>query len=211
MSRVHHSILALAGALALAPACAAAQNATARERVSVTGGYALAEPTRNARIDNTRADVVGEGAPTLGVTYHATDTIGIEAWGAADAFGHRVRTAGGKAAGVSAQPVALSGQYRFGQPGDTVRPFVGLGVHQTNFDEETATAGGALAGRRIGVDTVTGPMASAGVDVALAEHWFARADVRYLHGDADVNLDGAPAGEADLEPVVVGVGVGVRF
>lgn len=211
MTRVHHSMLALVGALALAPLAVGAQDTSTPKRVSITGGYALAEPTRNPQINGTRADVDGEGTPTLGVTYHATDNIGIEAWGAADKFGHRVRTPTGKAASVSAQPVALSGQYRFGQTGDTVRPFVGLGVHQTNFSEETATAGGPYAGQRIGVETVTGPMATAGVDVDLAEHWFARADVRYLHGDSDLSLNGTPAGEANLEPVVVGVGVGVRF
>lgn len=211
MTRIHHSLLALAGALALAPLAATAQDAPTPKRVSITGGYALAEPTRNPQINGVRTDVDGEGTPTLGVTYHVTDNIGVEAWGAADKFGHRVRTEGGKAASVSAQPVALSGQYRFGQTGDTVRPFVGLGVHETNFSEETATAGGPYAGRRIGVETVRGPMATAGVDVDLAENWFARADVRYLHGDSDVRLDGAPAGEANLEPVVVGVGVGVRF
>ncbi|GHA79840.1 OmpW/AlkL family protein [Cognatilysobacter bugurensis] len=210
MTPVHHSLLALAGALALIPATVAAQDTNTPKRVSITGGYALAEPTRNPQIDGARVDVDGEGTPTLGVTFHATDNIGIEAWGA-DKIGHRVRTGSGKAASVSAQPVALSGQYRFGEAGQKVRPFVGLGVHQTNFNEETATAGGPYAGQRIGVETVTGPMATAGVDVDLAENWFARADVRYLHGDSEVSLDGAPAGEVNLEPVVVGVGVGVRF
>lgn len=211
MTRVHHSLLALAGALALMPATVAAQDVSTPKRVSVTGGYALAEPTRNPQINGVRTDVDGEGAPTLGVTFHATDNIGIEAWGAADKFGHRVRTPTGKAASVSAQPVAISGQYRFGQAGQTVRPFVGLGVHETNFSEEAATAGGPYAGGRIGVETVRGPMATAGVDVDLAENWFARADVRYLHGDSEIQLNGAPAGEVKLEPVVVGVGVGVRF
>ena len=39
----------------------------------------------------------------------------------------------------------------------------------------------------------------------------ARADARYLKGDAEANVAGAPAGEVQLDPWVVGVGVGTRF
>jgi outer membrane protein len=40
---------------------------------------------------------------------------------------------------------------------------------------------------------------------------FARADARYLHGGADVEIDGVDAGDADLNPVVLEFGVGARF
>ena len=40
---------------------------------------------------------------------------------------------------------------------------------------------------------------------------FGRADMRYVHGGSDVQLDGVDAGEAKLNPVVVGVGLGARF
>jgi hypothetical protein len=41
--------------------------------------------------------------------------------------------------------------------------------------------------------------------------WFARADARQLKGGSDVAVDGTSVGEADLDPVVVGIGVGARF
>jgi len=213
MNLIRHSTLALMGALILAPAAASAQGADGAvgKRFSVVGGYALSEPTRNPLVAGERASLDGDGAATLSASYHVTDNVAIEAWGAADKFGHRVRTSGGKAGSVNAQPYAVSGQYHFGAPDRTVRPFVGLGYHETNFDGETAAPSGPLAGQRIGVETAKGAMATAGVDVSLSPTWFARADLRYLQGNSDVELDGTAAGEAELNPVVLGVGLGARF
>ena len=213
MKSIRHTTLALLGALVLSPAAFAQQASTesaSGKRFSVAGGYALSEPTRNPQVAGTRTQVDGDGAATLSATYHINDNIAVEAWGA-DKFGHRVRTPAGKVASVGAQPAAISGQYHFGSADRTVRPFVGLGYHETNFSEETATAGGPYAGQRIGVETAKGAMATAGVDVNISPRWFARADVRYLQGNSDVRLNGANAGEVELEPVVVGVGIGTRF
>ena len=88
---------------------------------------------------------------------------------------------------------------------------MGLGYYEANYDGETAEPSGALAGQRIGVETAKGAMATAGVDLNINPTWFARADVRYLQGKSDVKVDGIDAGEAELDPVVVGVGLGARF
>lgn len=209
MTRLHCLTLALLGTLAATPALA--QDSASGKHVSVVGGVALSEPTHDATLGGVRAEADGEATPTLSATWNINDHVGVEAWGAVDAFGHRLRTGDGKVGSVDAQPVALSAQYHFRDADATVRPFVGLGYHQTNFDEETTTAGGALAGQRVGVETAKGAIATAGVDVNFSPTWFARADVRYLDGDSDVMLDGAKAGEARLDPVVVGVGIGARF
>lgn len=228
-SHRRHLTLALMGALAIAPAAAFAQdvpqdaassttsadssyNDTASgKRFAVVGGYALAEPTRNPSIAGARSQVDGDGAATLSASYYINDNIAVEAWGAADKFGHRVRTASGKVASVDAQPYAVSGQYHFGQAGKIVRPFVGLGYYESNYSGETAEPSDALAGQRIGVETAKGAMATAGVDLNITPTWFARADVRYLQGKSDVKLAGIDAGEGELNPVVVGVGFGARF
>jgi outer membrane protein len=222
MIRFRHLTLALLGTLAIAPAAAFAQDAYATQttsstdgatkRFAVVGGYALSEPTSNPSIAGARTQVDGDGAATLSASYYVTDNIAVEAWGAADKFGHRVRNAnGGKLGSVNAQPYAVSGQYHFGASEQTLRPFVGLGYYETNYDGESAEPTGAQAGQRIGVDTTKGAMATAGVDVKLSPSWFARADLRYLHGDSNVMLDGQNAGKAELNPVVLGVGLGARF
>ncbi|MEN1942165.1 OmpW family outer membrane protein [Luteimonas sp. MJ246] len=196
-------------ALAMAATPAAfAQDAgsSADKRVSVVAGYSMVEPTRNPEIAGTRTEFEGEGTPTLGVTYHITDNWGVEAW-AADSYGQRVNAGGGKVGSVDAQPYSLSGQYRFGTPDSTVRPFVGLGYHETNYDNESATP----TGDRVGVETAKGAVATVGMDVNITPTWFARADARYFQSDSDVKINDVNAGEAKLDPVVVGVGIGARF
>lgn len=192
-------------ALAIAPA-AFAQDGGADKHVSVVGGYSMVEPTRNPEIAGTRTGFDGEGTATLGVTYHITDNWGIEAW-AADGYGQRVNTPAGKAGSVEAQPYSLSGQYRFGTADSTFRPFVGLGYHQTNYSDETPTA----AGERVGIETAKGAVGTVGVDVNISPTWFARADARYFQSDSEVKINGLKAGDAKLDPVMVGVGIGARF
>src|SRR5690606_32226369 len=121
--------------------------------------------------------------------------------------GQRVNAGGGKVGSVEAQPYSLSGQYRFGTQDSTVRPFVGLGYHETNYSDETRTPGGA----RVGIETAKGAVATVGMDVNLSPTWFARADARYFQADSDVRIDGVKAGDAKLDPVMVGVGIGARF
>lgn len=218
MLSMRHLILSGALALIVAPAAAFAQDADANptdtaagKRVSIVGGYAMSEPTRNPEIAGGRTHLDGEGAPTLGVTYHINDHIGVEAWGA-DKIGHRVSDGSGQKIGeIEAQPYSLSGQYRFGAADNIVRPFVGLGYHQTNYSGEQAQAGGSLDGQRVGVETSKGAVATVGVDVNINPTWFARADARYFQGDSDIRLDGIEAGDAELNPVMLGVGVGARF
>lgn len=210
--------LAIAATVALAPAAfaqaqsidSASGKQASEKHFSVVGGYALTEPTRNPEIAGTRTKTDGEGTPTLSASYNINDNFSIEAWGAGRT-GHRLRTSDGKVASVDAQPYSLSGQYHFGATDNTLRPFVGLGYHETNFSHESTTASGALAGQRLGVKTTKGAVATVGVDVNITPTWFARADARYFDGNADAKLDGAKAGDMKLNPVTVGVGIGARF
>ncbi|MGJ7903963.1 OmpW/AlkL family protein [Lysobacter sp. 1R34A] len=209
MMRIRHLTLALMGAMAFAPAAFAQDAATdtaSGKRFAVVGGYALSQPTKNPLIGGVRTDLDGEGAATLSASYYITDNIAVEAWGSADKFGHRVNAGGGKIGSVDSQPIALSGQYHFRTADSTVRPFLGLGYYEANYSNETP-----IAGQRLGVENAKGAMATAGVDLNITPTWFARADVRYMQGKSDVKLNGLKVGEAELNPVTVGIGVGARF
>ncbi len=203
----------LAGGMAAAPAFAQdAGTGASGKRFAVVGGYAHQEPTGDGTIAGSKAEFDGSGAATLGLSYYLNDHVAIEGWGAASKFQHRVTTAAdGKIGTVGSQPVALSGQYHFRDGDAAVRPFVGLGYFQSNISEEDQDNIGPYAGNHIGMTTPKGAMATVGVDLNFTPHLFARADARYLHGKSDVAVDGAKVGEADLNPVVIGVGVGARF
>lgn len=204
--------LALLGALALSPAAFAQDGGITGKRFSVVAGGALSEPTGDARTaGGTRVELDGGMAPTLGASWHVNENVAVEAWGAVDKFGHRLKVGNAKAGSVNAQPYGVSGQYHFGTSARTVRPFVGLGYYEMNFDDETAQAGAALSGQRIGIETAKGPMATVGADLNFNERWFARTDLRYLHGSSDLKLNGAMQGEVEANPVMVGLGIGARF
>jgi outer membrane protein len=207
--------IALVSALAFAPSAFAQDTDTnttdssiqtaSGKRIAIVGGGAILEPDSNPAAG---LDIDGASAPTLSASWYVNDNIAIELWGAADKFNHRVRDREGKLGTVEQQPLALSGQYHFRQADAVMRPFVGLGYYESNFSNEDISAGGLHKG----LDTTKGPIATAGVDFNINSRWFARTDVRYMHGDADVNLAGEGTGDQlKMNPWTIGVGLGARF
>lgn len=213
MLSIRTLVLTIAATLAVPAAFAQDDSPSASgKRFAVVGGYSLLEPRSSpGNVAGARSEVDGGGAATLSGSWYATDNIAVELWGAVDKFDHRVKLNGAKAASVSQQPIALSGQYHFGGADNTVRPFVGLGYYESNFDAESAAAAGPASGARVGVTTQKGAMATVGADFNITPTWFARTDLRYMHGGADVEVNGVKAGEIDLDPYVLGVGIGARF
>jgi len=196
--------LALIPALATAPAFAQ-DGSAAGKRFAVTGGITLldtSDPGDGLRVD-------GASAPTVSASWYATDNFAVELWGAADKFNHRVRQDGiGKIGTVEQQPVALSGQWHFGQPDNVFRPFVGLGYYESNFSNEDIGGGGD----HVGLTDAKGAIGTVGLDFNINPTWFARTDVRYMQSRPDVRVAGQGTGEdLKLDPWTVGVGIGARF
>jgi outer membrane protein len=210
MTSIRTLTIALASLIAVP---AFAQDATtdtasdaSSKRFAVVGGAAILKPDRDPapglKID-------GDVAPVISASWYATDNVAVELWGAADKFNHRVKADGpGKIGTVDQQPIALSGQYHFGTPDKVMRPFVGLGYYESNFSNESIGGDGA----HVGLETAKGAMATAGMDFNINPTWFARADARYMKGDAGVRVAGQGTGEElTIDPWVVGVGIGARF
>lgn len=202
---------ALLSAIAFAPAAFAQDTNTdntdtaSGKRIAIVGGGAIMHPDSNP----TRGlDIDGGVAPTLSASWYVNDNMAVELWGAADKFNHRVRGPEGKIGTVEQQPIALSGQYHFGNSDAVMRPFLGLGYYESNFSNEDISAGGP----HVGLETTKGAIATAGMDFNINSRWFARADVRYLQGDAGVNVAGESSGEElTIDPWTLGFGVGARF
>lgn len=204
--------LAIAGAFALSAPAAFAQNAdtsstdtSAQKRVSVVAGYGVLKPKSDAFGDNPKRGVKGGSLPTAAVAYHVTDNIAVEAWGAVDKSEHKV-VGTGTGGQVKAQPYGISGQYHFGQSGQAIRPYVGLGYYEANISDEKDASG-----QHFGMSTPKGAMGTVGADFNINERWFTRAEARYMQGKSDVTRAGQKVGEAQLDPWLVGVGVGARF
>lgn len=208
MSSLHHKLFIATAIAVIASPVALAQSTDADyggKRVSIVGGGTLLQPHHDPA---TGIDIDGDPAPTLSATYHIDDNWGVELWGAADKFNHRVRGPEGKIGTIDQQPIALSGQYHFGRPDMSFRPFVGLGLHESNISNEDIAQGGD----HVGLSTPRGVIGTVGVDFNITPTWFARADARYMRSRADVNVAGQSTGEElKLDPWTVGIGLGARF
>lgn len=221
MSSLKPLSIALLSAIAIAPSAfaqdAASTDATAAvtttdsngtvsgKRIAIVGGGAILKPDSNPA---TGLDIDGGVAPTLSASWYFNDNMAIELWGAADKFNHRVRGPEGKIGTVEQQPIALSGQYHFRAADAVMRPFVGLGYYESNFSNEDISGNGL----HVGLDTAKGAIATAGMDFNINSRWFARTDVRYMKGDADVKVAGESTGEnLKLNPLTLGIGIGARF
>ena len=66
-------------------------------------------------------------------------------------------------------------------------------------------------GQRFGMSHAKGAMGTVGANFNINERWFTRAEARYMQGKSDVTRAGQKVGEAQLDPWMVGVGVGARF
>jgi outer membrane protein len=159
-------------------------------------------------------------APEIDFTYMATDHVGFELIAATTkhSASGRTGTTGsiGKLASTWVLPPTLTAQYHF-LPDAKIRPYVGAGVNYTLFYNESASSGleGAVGATKVHMSDSFGWAAQAGVDIDLTDKLFLNLDVKYIDIDTTARLSTTAAGvqkvRINLDPLVVGVGVGVRF
>ena len=153
-------------------------------------------------------EVDGAASVTFNFSYLLTPNWAVELL-AALPFKHDINLIGGDEVGSTKHlPPTLSVQYHF-LPEAAIQPYVGVGINYTNFfDEDTS---GALAGTRLSLDDSWGWAAQVGVDFPLNERWFLNLDVRWIDIETSAKLDGAGIGTVEIDPVVYGAHLGVRF
>lgn len=164
--------------------------------------------------------------PELDISYYITKNIAAELILALGTK-HDVKISGDNAGVIGDQnlgevnllPPTLTLQWHF-RPDQTFDPYIGAGVNYTAFlDRNLKFKSGATAGDKIKVDSDSwGLVAQAGFDINLKDGWMINADVKYVKIDTDVKMKGAVTGGAwtkidslDIDPWVIGIGVGKRF
>jgi len=157
--------------------------------------------------------------PEIDFTYMATDHIGAElilATTKHSLSGRGTIGALGKLGSSWALPPTLTLQYHI-NPKGPVRPYVGAGINYTVFysAKSTASLDGALGGStRVKLNDSFGYALQAGVDVDLTPKVFANLDVKYIDMRTTARLTTGAAlrtVDVDINPLVVGVGIGFRF
>jgi outer membrane protein len=117
-------------------------------------------------------------------------------------------TAGGVPVGtVKHLPPTLTLQYHFA-PEAAFRPYVGAGLNYTRFYDIN------LGGGTLTVDNSSwGGALQAGFDIPLNKTFFLNVDVKKIWMDTDVKViaTGATAANLKINPVILGIGVGMKF
>lgn len=158
--------------------------------------------------------------PEIDISYMATDRIGFELIAATtkhSASGTTGTTGAiGKLASTWVLPPTLTAQYHPIAEGP-VRPYVGAGVNYTLFYSEDASGAleGAVGPTKVHMSDSFGWALQAGVDVDLNERIFVNFDIKYIDIDTTARLTTTAAGvqrvRVHLDPIVAGVGLGMRF
>jgi outer membrane protein len=164
--------------------------------VSVIGGHVDASDTAEPEGD---------------FTYFFTDNIAAELIAAVTR--HSV-AAKGTALGdvavgkVSLLPPTLTAQYHF-MPKSRFSPYLGAGINYTWF-YDSSPAGGTVTSVRY--DDNFGAVIQAGLDYNVTDRWYLNLDVKQIFLSTTASLNGgAIKAKVDLNPTIVGAGIGYRF
>lgn len=185
--------------------------------VRLRGIYVTPDESSTLSVGNTT--VAGEAAvddqfvPELDFSYFFTDSIAAELILATTP--HPVDAVGSPLAptvdlgDVWLLPPTLTLQYHFNPKGQ-FSPYVGAGINYTIFYSEDPGAA-----QDIEYEDSFGYALQAGVDVALQGNWFLNLDVKKLWLDTDVTVRVSPTvtvnADVDIDPWIIGAGIGYRF
>lgn len=164
------------------------------------------------------AGVQDDTIPELDFTYMITNNVGAElilGTSRHSVTANRTALGGGNGSigKVSVLPPTLTLQYHF-NPEGSVRPYVGAGLNYTRFYR----AGGLsteVGGVSIKKNSF-GPALQVGMDVAVTKNVFLNVDLKKIWIDTKATgnsgaINGVSLGKLEINPLVFGVGVGMKF
>jgi outer membrane protein len=157
-------------------------------------------------------------APELDFTYMATKHVGAElilGTTRHDIQGRGALDGLGKAGHAWVLPPTLTLQYHF-LPDGHVRPYVGAGVNYSIFYSEKASGAlqDAIGKTKLGLSDSVGYALQAGVDVDITPRVFVNFDLKYIDIDTTARLTTGTLVNRErvhLDPLVPGIGLGIRF
>lgn len=192
----------LPAVLALASATPALAQSAGDWTLGLGLGY-VSPKDDNGVLAGAATSVDEDTRPTIEVEYFPWDNIGVELL-AATPFEHTATISGVGSATVKHLPPTLSLVYHVPTAGK-LTPFVGAGINYTVFFSEKSALG------NVKLDDSVGIALKAGVDYAISDKGALRTELRWIDLDSDVTLNGAPIGEVEIDPIVVGVSYVMKF
>ncbi len=147
-------------------------------------------------------DISDTVVPELDISYFFTENIALELVLAVTP--HDIDIAAGNVGDVWLLPPTLMLQYHF--PMGAFKPYVGAGVNYTVFfNEKDGIA------QNLKLDDSFGWALQAGFDYRVEGNWFFNVDVKKLWLDTDWSTSNVGSGKVDIDPWIIGVGIGYKF
>ena len=157
-------------------------------------------------------------APEVDITYFVAEHIGLELIAATTK--HDVKGKGGleplgKLVDTWVLPPTLTLQYHI-KPNGKVRPYVGVGLNYTHFYNEDASDNleNAIGDTKVNLSDSFGYALQAGADFDVGNNLFLNLDVKYIDIDTKARLTTGGLEnrvKVSLDPIVAGIGVGMRL
>lgn len=160
-----------------------------------------------------KVDASNSWTAEVDFSYFFTDNIAAELIAATTKHKMSVKGSTGGDVGLGdvwLLPPTLTLQYHF-MPKSAFSPYIGAGATYAVFYNEKVGAGLSS----VNYDNAWGVALQAGFDYALGGNWFLNADVKKIFLNTDVtvrtNAGATIKADTDLDPWVVGLGVGFKF
>ncbi len=170
--------------------------------IIVRAGIATVDPAGDGALDGV-LDVKSNSQLGLTLTYMLSDDWGVGVL-AATPFKHDITVAGKTVGSAKHLPPTVTAQYHF-SAGDSLHPYVGLGVNYTQFFSEESILG------ELSLDSSFGLAAELGVDINFNTNWGANIALWYLDIDTDASLNGTKLDTVQIDPWVYNLGLSYRF
>ncbi len=161
---------------------------------------------------NGKPDIENSIVPEIDISYFFTKTTAVELILATTPHDTAVK---GSALGdvdlgdVWLLPPTLLLQHHFVSD-SKFKPYVGAGVNYTIFYGEDTPNSGPVTD--IDYDDGFGFALQAGIDYEYKENWYINFDVKRIWLSTDVSVNkGAVTADVDIDPWIVGLGVGFRY
>lgn len=146
--------------------------------------------------------VANQATLEVDVTHFLTNNIALELIAATTK--HDVSLNNSKLGTVGVLPPTLTAQYHFA-PDATFRPYVGAGLNYTRFYSVNLGTG-----LDVGKNSFGGAL-QIGADYQINKDLFINVDVKKIFMKTDVTANGAYLTTLKIDPIVIGLGVGMKF
>lgn len=185
------------------PACLPQEKPLQKYGVRIRGIYIMPDEKVDSRLSPLRLAVDDAVTPELDFEYFITKNFSTELVLALSKHDIMADNGGVNVGSLWLLPPSLYVKYH-PLPNAKISPYVGFGMNVVMpFDEK-------LDGANFKVNSTVGWAAKIGADVKITEHVYWNVDAMYYDCRPDMNIEGTTY-KLDLNPFILGTGIGVRF